>query len=50
MNDYEDDYDPDYCIHGAYYKEYCEKCDRIDAEWQKHKDREDFNYWHPEEH
>jgi hypothetical protein len=49
MDDYEDDYNPDECIHGVYYKDYCEKCNHADGLYQQHTAQQDWNHWHPAE-
>ena len=47
MEDFEDDYNPDECQHGVYWKDYCEDCYKDDAKHDKSVGQKDFDYWHP---
>ena len=47
MEDFEDDYNPDECRHGVYWKDYCEDCHKDDAKYEKSVEQKDFDYWHP---
>lgn len=49
MDDYEDDYNPDECLHGVYYKDYCEDCCKADALYEKAQEQADWNHFHPVE-
>lgn len=48
MSDYEEgDYNPDECLHGVYYQDYCEDCYKADALYEKALEQADWNHWHP---
>jgi len=49
MDDYEEDYNPDECVHGVYYKDYCEDCCKADNLYERAQEQKDWNHWHPAE-
>lgn len=47
MDDFDDDYNLDECLHGVYYRDYCEACNKADRLCEKALEQADWNDGHP---
>lgn len=51
MDDYDEnfveDHNPEECLHGVYWMDYCEDCIRVDTLYEKAQEQSDWNHWHP---